>query len=123
MKTKLFLLCSLLIAVFLNVNASERNDSTGTPIPLRDIPPGSLDHGEFNRAPAAPFIIYQDGHTLNFGIEYAGCAVILIDGNDAIVFSGMVGTDGFMALPEYLEGVYVIRFIFSDIVFQGEIEL
>lgn len=123
MKTKLFLLCSLLIAVFLNVNASERNDSTGTPIPLRDIPPGSPDHGGFNRAPAAPFIIYQDGHTLNFGIECAGCAVILIDGNDAIVFSGMVGTDGCVILPEYLEGLYVIHLIVDEALYEGELEL
>lgn len=123
MKTKLFLLCSLLIAVFLNVNASERNDSTGTPIPLRDIPPGSPDHGGFNRAPAAPFIIYQDGHTLNFGIECAGCAVILIDGNEATVFSGMVGTDGCVILPEYLEGLYVIHLIVDEALYEGELEL
>ncbi len=116
-------MCSLLIAVFLNVNASERNDSTGTPIPLRDIPPGSPDHGGFNRAPAAPFIIYQDGHTLNFGIECAGCAVILIDGNEATVFSGMVGTDGCVILPEYLEGLYVIHLIVDEALYEGELEL
>lgn len=123
MRTKLLLLCSLLIVVFLEANATERNDSSGTPIPLTDIPPGSPDHGGFNRAPAASFIIYQDGHTLDFGTACSSCTVTLIDGNEATAFSGIVGTDGCVILPEYLEGLYVIHLIVDEALYEGELEL
>ena len=73
------------------------------------------------KSPTQPVCLYQNGHTLNFGTDYSGCAVTLIDENELIEYSGIVGSDGIVVLPEYLMGVFELRLTADNIVYAGEI--
>ena len=69
------------------------------------------------KSPTQPVWLSQNGHTLNFGTDYSGCAVTLLDENELIEYSGIVGSDGIVVLPEYLMGVFELRLTVDNIVY------
>ena len=122
MKTKLLMIFAILIAFSLDVSAIEMNDSNTTPVPLKTNGPGNHDHGGFNRGEEI-VTIYQEDHVLNFGTDYSDCAISLLDENELIEYSGIVGSDGIVAVPDYLEGLFELRLTVDNIVYTGEILL
>ena len=87
--------------------------------PITPIP----DHGEPHRGLESSIFIIQDGHTLNFGTDFSGCTIYLLDENEHIEYSGVVGSDGIVAVPDYLEGLFELRLTIDNIVYAGEIQL
>lgn len=75
------------------------------------------------KSPTQPICMYQNGHTLDFGTDYSGCAISLLDENELIEYSGVVGSDGIVAVPDYLEGLFELRLTVGNIVYAGEIQL
>lgn len=124
---KKLLLTLFLSAFFLGMSATQRQihvESSDTIIiPRTDPITPNPSQGDGHRTTQTDLQVFQNGYILNFTPVYSGGSLELLDMNWNTVFSGIVDSDGYVLLPKYLEGVYVIRFIFSDIVFQGEIEL
>lgn len=118
MSRKIFL--SVLLSSFLLVaNANETYHIVYLTIDITTAPA----QGGPAKTPTQPLCIYQDGHILDFGTNFAGCTVSLLEEDETTVFSGFVGTDGFLILPGYLEGIYLIQLNVDGTIYEGVIEL
>ena len=66
--------------------------------------------------------VYQDGSTFYFGDSFAGCTVTLLL-NNVEVYSGIVGIDGNITIPEDFTGTFELCLYVGSQVFSAEIEL
>ena len=122
MERKIICFLILSILTFGKAYVCEKTDTTNTPVPLI-IKGSGGDNGDYHRGNLPSIVIYQNGSLLDFGTAYSGCSVFLINENELIEYSGIVGSDGIVVLPDYLEGVYELRLNVGDIVYAGEILL
>lgn len=122
MKRKLFCFLFLSILTYGKAYACEMSDTTHTPVPLI-IKGSGGDNGDYHRGYSQSIVIYQDGGLLDFGTVYSGCSVVVINENGLTEYSGVVGTDGIVVLPDYLEGLFELQLTVDNIVYAGEILL
>ena len=75
-----------------------------------------------HKSSTSSILVYQNGWTLDFGQDYAGCPVYLLL-NDVMVFSTIVGSDGLVMIPDSFIGIYELQIIIDTRVYSALIEL
>ena len=123
---KKLIVLMIFTALTVNIYASQKqvNVSSADTIIVRTDPTNpNPAQGSGPRGLDTSIYLCQDGHFLEFEPCYSGCLVVLLDENELIEYSGVVGSDGIVVLPDYLEGVYELRLTVGTMVYIGEILL
>lgn len=123
---KKVIMLMMLTALTVNIYALQKQvtESSADTIIVRTDPTNpNPAQGSGPRGLDISIYICQNGHLLEFEPCYSGCVVMLVDKNEHIEYSGIVGSDGIVVLPEYLEGVFELQLTVDNIVYSGEIQL
>ena len=87
------------------------------------IDPSPIGH-QTHKSPVCPPSVFIEDYTLSFNAFDDDVVIQLLDGDDVIVFSGVIpaGTTNFQ-LPSTLEGEYQIQLIYGNFIFTGYVEI
>ena len=117
MKKKIFMLMAMMLTSFTLTLSAENVKLTGK------VSSNGDNHNGHSRAPLAPVFICQEGHELTFPAELLDYTLEIIDEDENIVFTAIVGEEGIVILPDSLVGTFVLELERGSIIFEGEIEL
>ncbi len=76
--------------------------------------------------PRSPIVIpeaYLDGYILTFDASCIGIPLTLVDEEENIVYTTIIGNTGIVELPDTLSGIFELQIVRGSITFVGEIEL
>ncbi len=98
------------------------NDDPDTLI-LNYVPPvGGMGEGPRSQAP--PIYVEQDGHTLSFSTNYAGCLIKLMDDDNLVILTDYVNDNGVVDIPTDVSGVFtLLLYVDTHTAYSGEIQL
>lgn len=119
---RLFKILCLLMLAELPFNAIAQQFE-GQPVTMKiKVNTPKDEHEESPRMPAAPILVYQDGHVFTFNPAFNGCIVKLAS-NDTAVFVTAVGATGIISLPETFIGYYELQLFIGTATYCAIIEL
>ena len=75
------------------------------------------------RIPAADVRIYNQANTLLLYGAFSGYTLQILDFDEDIIFQTELFGENYIELPEFLSGLYIIRFVYGNQYFEGHIEI
>ena len=122
MERKYFILLLMLSFGALDVTSITSMDDG--PEPLYIVPPPPInENGGPHRSPSSDNYVFQEGNVLSFSHSFAGCVFCLTDSDNEVVYTDSIDTNGFVELPSYLSGTYLLILYVGDDIYQGTLIL
>ena len=78
------------------------------------------EHGGTPKSPSQSLYVYRYGNILDFGTNLTGCPVML-NRDDEVAYSTIVGMDGTVVLPAGLFGTYELQITVGIVVYVAEL--
>lgn len=120
-------LLATLLFTFLQTSAALAQNVTN-----QDVNTIQLTYGIFDptvkekvhpRIPAANVRVCNQANTLLLYGAFSGYTLQILDFDEDIIFQTELFGEDYIELPEYLSGLYIIRFVYGNQYFEGHIEI
>ena len=120
-------LLATLLFTFLQTSAALAQNVTNQDVNTIHLTYGIINNSNvstgYPRIPAANVRVCNQANTLLLYGAFSGYTLQILDFDEDIIFQTELFGEDYIELPEYLSGLYIIRFVYGNQYFEGDIEI
>ena len=120
-------LLATLLFTFLQTSAALAQNVTSQDVNTIQLTYGIINNSNvstgYPRIPAANVRVCNQANTLLLYGAFSGYTLQILDFDEDIIFQTELFGEDYIELPEFLSGLYIIRFVYGNQYFEGHIEI